>query len=49
MSTCSFIVFLDWRMAFDKVDHESMVIALKRFGLHQHYIDVIQDICNPKS
>ena len=38
------LVFLDWRMAFDKVDHESMIIALQRFGLHQHYIDIIKDI-----
>ena len=31
-------------MAFDRVDHESMIIALKRFGIHQHYIDGIRDI-----
>ena len=32
------MVFLDWRVAFDKVDHDSMPIALQRFGIHQHYI-----------
>ena len=38
------MVFLDWHMAFDKVDHDSMLIALRRFGVHQHYIDIIKDI-----
>ena len=37
-------LFIDWKQAFDKLDHSSMLIALKRLGVHQHYIDVVQDI-----
>ena len=38
------MVFLDWRVAFDKVDHDSMPIALQRFGIHQHYIHIIKGV-----
>ena len=30
-------------MAFDKVDHISLLTALERLGLHDSYIDVIRD------
>ena len=37
------LLFLDWRMAFDKVNHEGLMTALRRIGLHPHFLDVIQD------
>ena len=37
-------LFLDWKQAFDKIDHRSLLIALKRFGIHRHYLDIITDI-----
>ena len=36
------LLFLDWRMAFDKVDHVSMLTALERLGLHETYVDIIE-------
>ena len=38
------LLFLDWRMAFDKVDHRSMAIALQRLGVHCRYVDIIVDL-----
>ena len=38
------LLFLDWRMAFDKVDHDSMIIALERLGVHRQYVDIIRDL-----
>ena len=38
------LLFLDWRMAFDKIDHESMLIALERLGVHRHYVDIVSDL-----
>ena len=38
------ILLLDWKMAFDKVDHESMCIAIERLGVHRHYVDIIRDL-----
>ena len=38
------ILFLDWKQAFDKIDHRSLLVALKRMGIHQHYLDIITDI-----
>ena len=29
-------LLLDWKQAFDKIDHRSFFVALKRFGIHQH-------------
>ena len=37
-------LFLDWKMAFDKVDLESMLIALERLGVHRHYLEVMKDL-----
>ena len=31
-------------MAFDKVDRESIFIALERLGVHRQYVDVIRDL-----
>ena len=38
------ILLLDWKMAFDMVDHESMCIAIERLGVHRHYVDIIRDL-----
>ena len=38
------LLFLDWKMALDKVDHRSMAIALQRLGVHCQYVDVIGDL-----
>ena len=37
-------LFLDWKQAFAKIDHRSLLIALKRFGVHPQYLDIITDI-----
>ena len=41
------VVLLDWKMAFDKVDHESMCIAIER--VHRHYIEIIKDLYEGQS
>ena len=33
-----------WKMAFDKVNHQAMHIALERLGVDRHYIDMIEDL-----
>ena len=38
------VFMLDWKMAFDKVDHESMCIAIERLGAHRHYVDFVRDL-----
>ena len=37
-------LFIDWKQAFDKVDHFAMISAIKRLGVHGHYVDIISDI-----
>ena len=37
-------LFIDWKQAFDKLDHDSLLIALRRMGIHEQYITLIQDI-----
>ena len=37
-------VFPDWKMAFDKVNHQAMHIAPERLGVDRHYIDIIEDL-----
>ena len=37
------ITFLDWEKAFDKVQHEKLYIALRRLGVHEHFIQVIMN------
>jgi len=32
-----YMLFLDCKMAFDKVDHKALLIALKRMGFSQQY------------
>ena len=40
------LLFLDWRMAFDKVDHKAMAIELERLGVHRQYVDIVVDMYN---
>ena len=35
------LLFLDWKQAFDSLDHNAMLIALERFGLSQRAIRLI--------
>jgi len=37
------ITFLDWKPAFDKVQHDELYIALNRLGIHDHFIQVIKN------
>ena len=36
-----YILLLDWKQAFDSVDHNAMLIALKRFGVSERAINII--------
>ena len=37
------MAMLDWEKAFDKIQHDKLILTLKRLGFSQHYCDVIQD------
>ena len=37
------IAFLDWEKAFDKIQHDKLIIALQRLGFSDQYTDVIAD------
>ena len=37
-----YMLFLDWEKAFDRIDHRALVIALRRMGLPQIYIENIK-------
>ena len=38
------LLFLDWKQAFDKVDHSALLIALRRFGLSEHMLAIVASI-----
>ena len=38
------MMFLAWSKAFDRVRHETMLIALRRFGIPEQFLDMIQSI-----
>ena len=38
------LLFLDWKQAFDSLDHTAMLEALKRFGLSQRMLETISSI-----
>ena len=38
------LLFLDWKQAFDSIDHNAMLIALKRFGLSNKSLSLIASI-----
>ena len=37
------LALLDWEKAFDKIQHDKLILALERLGFHSQYLDVIQD------
>ena len=39
-----YFLFLDWKQAFDSIDHNSMLIALKRFGVSTRALNIIQSL-----
>ena len=38
------LLFLDWKQAFDSIDHNAMLIALKRFGISNRALTVITSL-----
>ena len=40
------LLFLDWKQAFDSLDHTAMIEALKRFGLSNRMLATISSIYN---
>ena len=38
------LLFLDWKQAFDSIDHSAMLTALRRTGMHPKYLRVIQEL-----
>ena len=37
------LALLDWEKAFDKVQHDKLIMALRKMGFSQHYCDIIQN------
>ena len=37
------LALLDWEKAFDKIQHDKLILTLERLGFHSQYLDVIQD------
>ena len=37
-------MFLDWKQAFDSIDHNAMLVALERFGISATALKIIQGI-----
>ena len=37
-------LFLDWKQAFDSLDHTAMMTALDQFGIPPNYLSMISDI-----
>ena len=38
------LLFLDWKQAFDSVDHNALLIALTRFGLSKRSLNIISSL-----
>ena len=38
------LLALDWQKAFDSISPSSLVRALRRFGVPQHFLDIVQSI-----
>ena len=36
--------FVDYQKAFDSIEHKDMFNALRKAGIHEGYINIIQDI-----
>ena len=43
-STPLYQLFLDWSMAFDRVDHAALLESLRRLGVPSLYLSVISDL-----
>ena len=43
-STPLHLLFLDWKQAFDSIDHNAMLIALQRFGLSERALKIITSL-----
>ena len=43
-STPLHLLFLDWKQAFDSIDHNAMLIALKRFGISSRALQIISSL-----
>ena len=43
-STPLHLLFLDWKQAFDSIDHNAMLIALKRFGISDRALNIISSL-----
>ena len=41
------IALLDWEKAFDKIQHDKLILALRRLGFSRRYTDVIADCFIP--
>ena len=37
------MAMLDWEKAFDKIQHDKLILSLKRMGFSNHCCDVVQD------
>ena len=38
------LLFLDWKQAFDSIDHPAMIAALRRFGVSENILQVISSL-----
>ena len=38
------LVALDWRKAFDSINPDRLLLALRRFGLPQNFLDIVSSI-----
>ena len=43
-NTSLYYLFLDWKQAFDSIDHNSMLIALSRFGVSERAHKIISSL-----
>ena len=43
-NTPLYFLFLDWKQAFDSIDHNSMIVALRRFGVSSRALNIITSI-----
>ena len=43
-NTPLYLLFLDWSMAFDRIDHTALLGSLRRLGMPAHYLEIISDL-----
>lgn len=39
-----FLMFLDWKISFDRIDHTALLQSLRRMGLPSAYLNIVSDI-----